>query len=175
MRLNSLILCLSHLLIEHLFLLIPHLHEFSDLPVNQLLLRGLFGGEPLLRLGLFEVLQGLSLLLILNDLVFFLLLLDGDLLLNLNKLLIGLFELSPGPGHLLLLLQIPHLLSLDLLFYLFFDELTLQFLLLHLLDIVDVEIVELLVDLLLVFESLLVGPKDLLLNFPVVFLHLLFF
>lgn len=138
------------------------------------MLSGLLGSEPLLLLGLFQVLKGLPLFLVFNDFIFFLLLFDSDLLLNLNELLIGLFELSPGSGDLFLFFQIPHFLSLDLLLDLFFDQFPLQFFLFHPLDIVDIEIVKLLVDLLLVLESLLIGSENLFLHFPIVFFHLLF-
>lgn len=120
------------------------------------------------------MLKCLPLFLVFNDLIFFLLFLDSDLLLNLNELLIGLFELRPGFGHLFLLLQIPHLLSLDLLFNLLFDQFSLELFLFHPLDIVDIENIELLVDLLLVLESFFVGSHNLLLNLPIVFFHLLF-
>ena len=77
------ILGLGHLLVEDLLLLIPQLHEFCDLLVDQLLLDELLGLESFGLLCLLEMFQGISLLGILLDPLLFLLLFDGDLLLYL--------------------------------------------------------------------------------------------
>jgi hypothetical protein len=86
------------------------------------------------------VLQSIALssVLLLPFLLF--LLFDSDLLLNFEKLVVGLLEFLPGLSCSFLSLDISQFLSFELLLDLFLDELSLELLLLHFLDVIELEV-----------------------------------
>ena len=174
-QLACLILSLGDLLVEDLLFLVSKLHELGNLFIHKLLLDLLLCLEPLGLLGLLQVLESLLLGSILLDSLLLLLLLDGDLLLDLQELLVGLLELVPGLSCSLLPLEVPELLPLELLLDLLLDELALKLLLLHLLDIVELEVLELVLDVLSILHFLMVLFLQLLSEPLIVLLHLLLF
>ena len=72
------------MLVQNFFLLIPQLHQFGNLLVDELLLDELLFLKPLGFLSLFEMVESIFLSGILLDSLFLLLLFDGNLLLYLE-------------------------------------------------------------------------------------------
>jgi len=135
-QLGGFVLSLSNLLVQNFLLLVSELHQLSNLFVHQFLLDFLFGFESFGLLGLLKMLKSLLLGGVLLDALFFLLLFDGDFLLYLEQFIVCPLELSSGLGCPLFALNVSQLLPLKLLFDLLFDELALELLLLHFLDVV---------------------------------------
>mmetsp|Transcript_8510 Transcript_8510/g.14329 ORF Transcript_8510/g.14329 Transcript_8510/m.14329 type:complete len:304 (+) Transcript_8510:72-983(+) len=139
-ELGGLVLGLGDLLVEDLLLLVPHLHEVTDLAVDQPLLDHLLMLETLLLLGLLQVDEGLLLFGVLFDPPILLLFLYGDLGLDFEQLLVGLLELLPSLGSPLLPLEILHPFLFELFLDLLLYQLALHLLLLQLPDEVDFEL-----------------------------------
>lgn len=97
------------------------------------------------------------------------------MLLYLEKLFVGFFELLSGASSSLLSLDVSEFLSFEFFFDLFLDELALELLLLQFLDVVELEILELILDILSVFLFFIVLFFQLFSESLVVFLHFLFF
>lgn len=115
------VLSFSHLFIQDFLLLVTNFHKLSDLLIDKLLLTGLLFGESFLNFGFFQMFEGFSLLLVLCDLLFFFLLLQSYLLLKLDQLIVGIFELLSGFSHLFLFLEFFHVFPLHVLLNLLLD------------------------------------------------------
>ena len=94
--------------------------------------------------GFFEVVESLLLLSVLLNAFLFLLLLQGDLSLNFEKIFVSPGEFGTDGNHFLLAFDVFLSLAFKLLLDLLLDELTLEFVLLQFLDVVEFEVFELL-------------------------------
>ena len=139
-KLVGLVLSFGDLLIEDLLFLISNLHELGDLSVNELLSGSKLLLESFLLFRLFKVIESVLFLGVLFDSLFFLPLFKGDFGLDLKKFLVGFLEFLASLSSSLLALNISKFFSFDFLFNLLFDELAFELLLLHLFDVVELEI-----------------------------------
>lgn len=164
---------LSHLLIEHLFLLIAHLHEILDLAVHQCLLDLLLVGESFGNSRSLKMLERLLLSGVLLDAAVLFLLLEGNGSLHLDQVLVRLLELFAHSNGLLSAFKFLRALTLELLVDLLLNELTLELFLLELLDVAHLEVLELILHQLGVRHLLLVFFLELFAQSLVILLHLL--
>lgn len=106
---------------------------------------------------------------------FLLLFFNCNLLLYLEKLFVGLFKILSGSSSSLFSLHVSKFFSFELLLDLFLDELALELLFLHFLDVVELKILELILNILSVFHFLMVFFFQFFSESHVVFCHFLFF
>lgn len=139
-KLIRFVLSFGDLFIKNLLFLISNLHKLSNLSVNELLSGSKFVLEPFLLFSFFEMIEGVLFLGILFDSLFFLSLFESDFGLDLKEFLVGFFEFLPSLSSSLLALDISKFFSFDFLLNLLFDELAFELLLLHLFDVVELEI-----------------------------------
>jgi len=139
-KLIGFVLSLGDLLIKNLLFLISNLHELSNLSVDELLSGSKFVLEPLILFSFFEMAEGVPFLGILLDSLVFLSLLKSDFGLDLKEFFVGFFEFLPSLSSSLLALHVSKFFSFDFLFNLLFDQLAFELLLLHLFDVVELEI-----------------------------------
>jgi len=106
---------------------------------------------------------------------FLLLFFDGNLLLYLEKLFVGFLELLSGASSSLLSFHVSQLFSFDFFFDLFLNELALELLLLHFLNVVELEILQLVLNILCVSHFFMILFFQFFSESLVVFCHFLFF
>ena len=106
---------------------------------------------------------------------FLLLFFNCNLLLYLEKLFVGLFKILSGSSSSLFSLHVSKFFSFELLLDLFLDELALELLFLHFLDVVELKILELILNILSIFHFLMVFFFQFFSESYVVFCHFLFF
>lgn len=166
------VLCFSDLSVQDFLLVVLQGCKFRNLLVNHLLTSLKLVLEALLLLLLLHGLEGLSLGSMLRNSLFIFHVLQKVSLLLLHHLLVGCGEIVSHLSDTLLSVHLTQLLTLDVLLDLSLDELTLEHLLLQLLDVVELEVLQLVADVLRVLHLQLVLLLKLGPHLLVILLHL---